>query len=235
MYALNYIRFLWLCFLIAVAYPLAAKQPEIPVPRNAQVSIVGKNMTVGGKTMDIRQLYTRDKMEKVKDFYYRRWAEGEQRDMPGYLASDDMPPWHVISRLEQGYLLTVQIQRADDGGTWGYLASSKLVQETAPSSSAAAMPSLSGTDVLHDMQTRDAGQSGETMLLSNQHSLSSNVNYYKNYYLQRGWRADMDQAMPGANTHVLAFTNGREKINIVLMGTNNNTKITVNKVIHDIL
>ena len=70
---------------------------------------------------------------------------------------------------------------------------------------------------------------------ANNASLASNTNYYKTYYESRGWRKDLDQPMPKVNKHVLAFTNGREKVNIVLTGDADNTKITVNKVIHDIL
>ncbi len=225
---------MWLCLFACLSFQLAARPPEIPVPKNAQVSLVGQNMTVGGKTMTVRQFYSRDKLAKVKEFYYRRWAKGEQRDMPGYLETHDMPPWHIISRLEEGYLLTVQIQAAG-GGTRGYLGTSKLIQEAPKLSNYDSVPRMAGSEIVHDMQTRDVGQSGETLMLSNKHSLSSNTNYYKNYYLQRGWRTDLDQAIPASNMHILAFTNGQEKINIVLTGDNNNTKIVVNKVVHDIL
>jgi hypothetical protein len=45
----------------------------------------------------------------------------------------------------------------------------------------------------------------------------------------------MDKAVPAAKMHVLAFTNGRDKINIVLTGDHNKTNIVANRVTHDIL
>ncbi len=226
----------WIFYLLlGVAQQGMADAPEIPIPKNAKISIVGQDMTVGGKAMSIRQIYTRDKISKVKAFYHSRWAEAEIPGLPGYTENNALEPWHIISRLEEGYLLTVQIQRADDGGTRGYLASSKLSRELTPSKQAESFPKIQGTRIVHDIQSRDAGQRAVTMLLSNHHSLSSNSSYYKNYYQQRGWRIDLDQPMPRAGMYVLAFTHGREKVNIVLTGNENSTKITVNKVVHDIL
>ena len=84
-------------------------------------------------------------------------------------------------------------------------------------------------------QTKDIGQSGTTMLISNKKSLESNTNYYKNYYQQRGWRTDLDQAIPNNDSYVMSFTSGRDKVNLVLRRVDKSTIITVNKVTHDLL
>jgi len=214
---------------------VAAKELEFPPPKDAAVSLVGNNVTVGGKTMSIRQFYTKNKIEKVQKFYYRLWEKGEIKDLPGYLETKDNPPWHIISRLQEGHLLTVQMQSADDGGTWGYLASSLLTQEAVQSTVAESFPKLPDSEILHDIQTKDIGQSGTTMLISNKKSLESNTNYYKNYYQQRGWRTDLDQAIPNNDSYVMAFTSGRDKVNLVLRRVDKSTIITVNKVTHDLL
>ncbi len=224
---------------IAAILPVAtaaAKPPDFPVPRSATTEIVGNNMAVGGRQMDIRQFYSRDRLEKFKDFYYRKWARGENGSEPGYVETDVNPPWHIITRVEKGYLMTVQVQRADDGGSWGYLATSRLKQD--PSSvtqQLTSIPRMADSEVVHSLQSRDIGQSGNTLMLENKHSLSGNINYYRRYYRQRGWREDMDQPIAPAGMHVLAFTKGRDKINIVLTGNHKKTSIVVNSVTHDIL
>jgi len=214
---------------------LAAKQPDFPAPPNAAVEIVGENMVVGGRAMSIRQFYTRDRMEKVNDFYARKWEETEDGKKPGYVETDANAPWHIITRVEDGYLMTVQVQRADDGGSWGYLGISLVKQEPSNDTLEASLPRPPGSQVVHTLQTEDAGQSADTLMLENTQSLSSNVNYYRQYYQRRNWRADMDKAVPAAKMHVLAFTNGRDKINIVLTGDHNKTNIVANRVTHDIL
>lgn len=214
---------------------MAAKQPDFPPPPNASVEIVGNNMVVGGRTMDIRQFYSRDRMEKVTDFYTRKWERAVDGRKPGYVETDANAPWHIITRIEDGYLMTVQIQRADDGGSWGYLAISVVQQAPRKNTLEASVPSMSDSQIVHSLQTDDAGQSGTTVMLENRYSLDSNINYYRQYYQQRGWRADMDKPIEKAKMHVLAFTNGRYKINIVLTGDHKKTNIVVNSVSHDIL
>lgn len=214
---------------------VAARAPDFPAPPNASVEIVGENMIVGGRAMSIRQFYTRDRMEKVKDFYARKWDKTEDGKKPGFIETDASTPWHIITRVEDGYLMTVQVQRADDGGSWGYLGVSLVTQEPSSESLEASVPRPPGSQVLHTMQTEDAGQSADTVMLQNQQSLSSNVNYYRQYYQQRNWRADMDKAVPATKMHILAFTKGRDKINIVLTGDQNKTNIVANRITHDIL
>ena len=185
--------------------------------------------------MQIRQFYTSDHMEKVKQFYYRKWARGEDQREPGYVETDAMSPWHIITRVENGYLMTVQIQPADNGGSWGYLAMSRVNRNKPAWDGSPDIPRMSDSRVLHHMESSDPGQQGQSLLLSNPHSLSSNINFYRQYYESRGWRVDLNQDIPVAKMHVLAFTNGRYKINIVLTGDGSETHVVVNRISHDIL
>ncbi len=214
---------------------LVRGQPDFPAPPDARVEKVGDSVSISGNTMYIRQFSSGKDMERVNRFYHRRWARGEDGREPGYVESDAMEPWHIISRVEDEYLMTVQIQPADNGGSWGYLAMSKLEPGKTPSDGAPEVPRMSDTRVLHQMDTVDSGQKGQTLLLSNPHSLASNVNYYRRHYQKHGWRQDMNQPVHRAKMHILAFTNGRYKINIMLTGDQNETQIVVNRIVHDIL
>lgn len=220
-----------LCLLPA----LALAKPDFPAPPDARVETVGDNVSISGNTMFIRQFYSSKKMERVNRFYHRRWAQGEDGREPGYVESEAMAPWHIISRVEDEYLMTVQIQPADNGGSWGYLAMSKLEPGKQAPDGAPEVPRMSDSRVLHQMDTVDSGQEGQTLLLSNPHSLASNVNYYRRHYQKHGWREDMNQPIRRANMHILAFTSGRYKINIMLTGDQNETQIVVNRIVHDIL
>ena len=95
-----------LCFSMAVH----AGEPDFPVPRNAKVSIVSKNMVAGGKTMTVRQFYTRDKMKKVKEFYRTEWEREEFKGLPAYTETTAVEPWFMISRLEDATGLQVVAQ-----------------------------------------------------------------------------------------------------------------------------
>ena len=113
-------------FILLVAANPVLAIPDFPPPKDAQVSWVGRNIVVNGIHSDIRSFVTKDKPEKVAEFYHEQWKKPVAKGKPGYTESDAMPPWHLITRLEDGYLMTVQYQEQDRGGTWGYLAMSPL-------------------------------------------------------------------------------------------------------------
>lgn len=212
----------------------ARKAPEFPAPPEARVQAMGASSVVGGRAMEIRQFHTDDRPEKVHAFYRRLWKEPPEKKAPGFAETDAMEPWHIISRVEDGHLMTVQAQRTDSGGTWGYLARSR-VDEAGTTRQDTNVPRMADTAVLQSITSRDPGQTGATVLLSNRHSLTSNVNYYRQRYGGSDWRADMDKAIPAAKMHVLAYSGGRRKINIVLTGDDKETQVVINDVLHDIL
>ena len=225
-----------LLLLLGLSAPLAArKPPEFPPPPDARVQSMGGSTVIGGRAMEIRQFSSQDAPEDVYEFYRRLWKEDENGAAPGYAETDAMSPWHIVSRVEDGYLLTVQAQPADNKGTWGYLALSRVDEAPAGPTDAPGVPKMSGSQVLQNITSRDPGQTGATVLLMNRHSLTSNVNYYRQQFQAGDWRADMDKAIPAAKMHVLAYTGGRRKINIVLTGDDRETQVVINDVLHDIL
>jgi hypothetical protein len=214
---------------------MARKPPEFPPPSEARVQAMGGTTVVGGRAMQIRQFSSADAPEKVYEFYRRLWKEDENGIKPGYAETDAMSPWHIVSRVEDGYLMTVQAQPTDNKGTWGYLALSRVDEAPAESTDAPGIPKMSGSQVLQNITSRDPGQTGSTVLLTNRNSLTSNVNYYRQQFQAGDWRPDMDKAIPAAKMHVLAYTGGRRKINIVLTGDDRETQVVINDVRHDIL
>lgn len=227
---------LLLLLLLGIAPGAAArKPPEFPAPPEARVQSMGSNAVVGGRAMEIRQFHTDDRPERVYEYYRRLWKDPPEKSAPGFAETDAMEPWHIISRVEDGHLMTVQAQGTDSGGTWGYLARSRVDEAGAPRDDLADVPRMKGTEVLQSIKSRDPGQTGATVLLSNRHSLTSNVNWYRQRYGGSDWRADMDKAIPAAKMHVLAYSGGRRRINIVLTGDDRETQVVINDVLHDIL
>jgi hypothetical protein len=222
--------------LLGVALPVQArKPPEFPPPPEARVQSMGGSTVIGGRAMEIRQFSSTDNPERVYEFYRRLWKEDEKGIEPGYAETDVMSPWHILSRVEEGYLMTVQAQPVDGKGTWGYLALSRVDEVPAAPASAPDVPQMADSQVLQNITSRDPGQTGATVLLTNRHSLASNVNYYRQQFQASDWRPDMDKAIPKARMHVLSYTGGRRKIAIVLTGDDKETQVIINDVRHDIL
>ena len=117
-----------ICIIINLVLPgVVIALPDFPAPPDANVEWVSRNMEVNGIRSDIRSFNTLKSLNNVINFYSKEWDDPVEKGMPGYLIeAHAMSPWTVISRIEDGYLMTVQTMESDRGGAWGYLAMSPL-------------------------------------------------------------------------------------------------------------
>lgn len=202
-----------LALLLAMGAPAVAAQPDFPAPPKATIGRMGKNMVYNGVPMDVRQFRSRASVDEVLDFYRREWPAGT-RDRPGYVENDSLPPWKMITRVEDGWLMTVQVT-AEDGGSSGYLAMSRMPDPDDLPELGEGFPTLRGSTVYQDIRSEDVGKQGRTIQLFNDHSGNSNVIFYRNWYLDRGWKQLMDRDF-GARIHTLAYTKGDRTVNLVI-------------------
>ncbi len=217
------------------ALALAKGPPEFPAPPEARVEWVGKDMSMNGLPLQTRAFVTRDAPDKVARFYRKKWRHGED-GRQGYVETSAMAPWSLITRVADGYLMTVQYQKTDFGGTWGYLAISPLPDPKADKPVLAkGIPSIPGSQVLSDVGSRDVGQSGHTILLANKHSLASNVSFYRHHYGSAGWQAEDDRVVAEGHTHLLSFKKWRQSVKIIVTGAKDGTRVVVNSVTRDLL
>ncbi len=213
---------------------LAARAPDFPSPPEARVEWVSRDMEINGIPSEVRAFYSRQSVKEVRKFYRRTWAKGEKGG-PGFTETDAMKPWLLLTRVEDGYLMTMQVQKADRGGSWGYLARSKLPNPKDLPAMGENVPSMRGSRVMNDVKTRDPGQKGRTVLIANRHSLSSNINFYRNHYLNDGWTLDIERSLDGASMHMLAFKRRLRQVRIMIMGDHQQTRVVINAVARDIL
>lgn len=217
---------LLLSLLIGMAQTASATA-DFPAPPRSQVQWVSSNMVFNNRTMAVRTFESRLSAERVLEFYRRAWERGTD-ERPGFQETDAMEPWQIISRIDDEYLLTVQVMNKGSGSS-GLLSASPLDQVFQEQGDLGhGFPMMSGSQVLNDINTPDFGKSGRTLLLSNSFSISGNANYYRDWYKGRGWRLDMDHASKPGQQHVLAFTRGREKVNIVISAGQGGSLIVAN-------
>lgn len=222
------------CLAFSLAGGAAAKAPDFPPPDDARVTIVNGNMRVNGISSSVRQFNTRESQDDVIEFYRDEWSHGIG-DGPGFTITNVTPPWTVISRVEDDYLLTVQVQPSNDGGSWGFLALSRLPGRGRSPKLGEDFPSMRGSHTLNEVVSKDPGQTGRTMLLGNKYDLNANVAFYRNRFDADGWAFDMDKSLGGV-MHVLALRKGRKRLNMVITELNKyGSRIIVNEVTHDIL
>jgi len=211
--------------------------PDFPAPPDAKVEWVGRNMQVNGIKSDIRIFFSKKTIEKVVNFYREEWKRPIDKDTPGYRETIASAPWYIISRIEDGYLLTVQVQvkEDDDSESWGYLSKSPLPENINIDDIGKGMPKMSNSRVLSEVKSDDPAKKATTMIIANDHSVSSNVNFYRNYYQSKGWTEESDQELDQGKNHALVYKTRRNRVTMMFMKDKNSTKIVVNNVTHSIL
>lgn len=198
--------------LLAFATPSAAKT-DFPAPPGARVGVLSEQMSYNGIPMQVRQFKTRRSMDRVLDFYRRLW-ERDQGGIPGYVESDALPPWTILTRVEDDVVMTVQVA-AEGGGAAGYLTMSRVPDADDLPERGEDFPAMRGSIFYNDIKSTDRGKRGRTLQLSNLFNLRGNVNFYRNYYRDRGWSLLVDRAM-SEDMHTLAFKKGSETVTVVV-------------------
>jgi hypothetical protein len=217
-----------------------AGPPEFPAPPDARVSWIARSMVYQGLPMQIRAFQTRDAIEDVVDFYREEWDDADDGGN-GYIINKAAEPWVVISRIEEGFLMTVQVQATGKDRAWGYLARSRLPtddhDDPATVKRGKTFPQMGDTAILSEMFSEDPGKKARTMMLKNNFDIRSNVSFYRNHYGDSGWAFDIDRAV-GDRMHVFAVRKGRRLVNMVIMaGTGDDTgsRIVANEVVNELL
>ena len=211
--------------------------PDFPPPPQAMVEWVGKNMEVNGIKSAVRSFHTKKSIEKVVEFYRKEWKRPVAKNMPGFVETIDSAPWYIISRIENGYLLTVQVQvkKNDDSGSWGYLSMSPLPGKNSGNSEIGkGTPKMPGSHVLNETKSKDPGKKATTLIISNDHSVSSNVAFYRNHYQAKGWTTETDRDLGQGKSHTLVFKTRRNRITMMFMKDKKSTKIVINSVTHSL-
>ncbi len=235
---LKIVKFASLAVLLILSQPaLAKKAPEFPPPPDAAVEWVAQDIEMNGNKTAIRAFHTKDSIEKVVQFYRKEWRRPPEKDKPGYMETIDAAPWYIITRIEEGYLLTVQvqIQKNDKNASWGYLSISPLPKNPnePPKELGSTTPKMSGSHVVNEMKSNDPGKKANTLIIANKHSLGSNAAFYKNHYQGRGWTTETDHNAQDVQT--LVFKTRRERVTIMLLKDGSETRVVVNSVKNSVL
>lgn len=172
-------------------------------------------MIVNGIPMQIRQFSSKKSLQEVVDFYKTLWDEGDE-GFPGYSISNQLEPWTIISRIEDNYILTVQVASDSKRRAAGYLSVSPLDPEQI-SKPGEGVPQMKGSVVLNDTISEDHGKRGRNVLLKNSSSMQSNANFYRQYYNGKGWEEINEIPPLRGKQHVLQFRRANTHVTLVLM------------------
>ena len=78
-----------------------AASVDFPAPPRARVQWVSSNMVYNGRTMQVRKFESNLPAGRVLEYYRNIWEDGFE-GRPGFIESDAMAPWRMISRIGTG-------------------------------------------------------------------------------------------------------------------------------------
>ena len=194
----------------------------VPSPPWMERTAIAEKMIVNGIPSTVHYFQAKRSLEEVLIFYRSRWAE-DGTGNPGYREAE-APPWHVISRLEDRYLLVVQAKGAA-AASEGYLAITDLQEIDVKNEMGSNIPRLQGSDVVNDLTSTDPGSKGRTVMLFNGFSVPRNSDYYREYYLGRGWGEVVDQETDDAR--VLVFGRDGSQAHLVISPSGAKTQVVM--------
>lgn len=229
----NSLLFSVVIILLSLPHIVYAKKPDFPAPPKAAVEWVGQNVQVNGIKQAIRAFHTDESIEDVVSFYRKEWKRPIEKDKPGYIESIESYPWYVISRIEDGYLMTVQVQvkKNDPNGSWGYLSMSVLPSNTDKTPEfAKTIPKIPGSIVMNELKSDDPGKKATTVIITNTHSVRNNADFYRGHYLNKGWTMETDKQLGNEEAHSLVFKTRQNRVTIMLMEDKEYTRVVVNSV-----
>lgn len=220
---------LLVAFVLLSSKVLHAAAPELPVPTWLDKVTVSGQMNINGLPSSVQYFEASRGLDELLDFYRQQWSGG-RKDKPGY-REVTVPPWHVISRLDGQYLYTVQSQQDGQFGVKGYLAIADLKEAKKNKDPGKHAPKMKGSRVFNHSTSDDSGQQGETLLIVNEFSITSNAEFYRNYYQQRGWAKLVD--MEHKQARAMTFKKSGQEAHLVIQHLGEDTQIVMNVVQHE--
>jgi hypothetical protein len=211
---------------LLVAAPALAMRLELPPPPDATVTWIAENMTLNGVAMQVRRFDTRRSVPEVLDFYRRLWAQPAIRGRSPF-GEAAMGPWAIVTREQEGLLLSVHVM-STDRGCWGYLGVSNAPQLQEVPTLGRRFPKMRGSNVVNDIESSDAGSSGRTLLIANGYSVSSNAAFYRRHFDAKGWQKMFDHPSKNGVGHVLVYRDGPDAANVVIRSEGGFTYVTAN-------
>lgn len=220
---LNLIALMFLPYLVMWS-GLVLASPKFPPPPGSKIGLITESMVFNGVEMNVRQFNSKRSVEEVLEFYREFWPKGTEKE-PGFTETAILEPWQIITRVEEGYLMTVQVTAAGRKGSTGLLGMSKLPDPENLPKLGNKIPKMSGSRVFNDIKTKDPGKNGRTVALLNDFTVENNANFYRDYYTGYGYGLDLDKSVSGGDSHAQRYSQRGKVVTIVINKTADGTVV----------
>lgn len=218
-------RFQLLLFLLVSMPAFSNAWPRPAVPASALLKVVAENMVVNGVPMRTWTLTSSVAAKDTLDFYRQLWGQDATENWPGY-TERELNQWHIISRLENGHLITVQVNSDQPLSTNGLLGISKLPTTKSLPELGKGFPTLGQTTILNDIHATDLNKKSRTLVATSSRSMRSVIQFYRNTFEKQGW-VEKTAAVPysGEDEFALILDRSQQELSMTFSRQANKTAL----------
>ena len=125
------LRLVAACLLLTACWSAGASQAlidHVPLPNGAVLHLIGRNIVQNGRSVSIATLAVKAGVDETIDWYRERWPG---RGEAGGHVVVETEGWTIVSHLQEGSNIAIQLKPAGRGGAFGYLSVMPLADEAA--------------------------------------------------------------------------------------------------------
>lgn len=203
-------RYYWL-ILTAMFYvvPSWASWPEVPAPANSKIERIGDEVRLNGVPMRMQRVLSKGKLHEVIDFY--RGALGPKH------AEEKIPGGLLLAQGQGDYFVTIRVRTLTPSITETLVSVSDARRAREAANRPLGFPIPADTQVLSDMESVDAGKSSRHLVLTNNHSVDSNLNFLTGTLQARGYALQPGETQQLAAGRVLMFGGANREARLVVV------------------
>lgn len=203
---------------------LADSWPVIPTPKDSKISVVSEDTIFNGVPMKMWEMNVNKKSEEVLDFYRKEWAKPTIKGAPGF-TENEYGEWKLISRMEDEYLLTVQVKDRPLNRTLALIAMSTLPMAKNLPAPGKGFPVLADTLVMNDIKSSDGNKDSRTIIAQNNRPVTENIKFYRRLFRRKGWTEISENLEPHPKAGALMFDKRNKELNLTVTKNNKKTDI----------
>jgi len=207
----------------------ADRWPAVPYMPGTRVNVVGENLKYNGAWMNAYEMTSPKSVKELIGFYQREWG-GRVTVTPlvgpaaiitqeGLKTNEKREEWQILAHREGDFLITIQLgENPAEAGSLGYVGIMESFDAAkGPYKTSFPMPSRSS--LISEIFANDLGRNSRTVTLFNYASIDHNINFYRNYYLRRGWMelgTEVRDRAVSADAGALLMSKGSSEMNLMV-------------------
>ncbi len=192
---------------------------DFPVMDEMTIQTVMDNANYNNRPMMVRNFIADVSYQAIVEHYHKIW-DGRYDDTAFGI-------WHQVTTMTDDCMMTVQIAAQSSSPTAGRLVISNPPTAAANETLGEDILMPADSEVVSDLVTEDGPKKGRVTMIATAGSTSEIAQFYLSEMLNDGWQ--LDRQFVEADSRVLAFRDGLNTSNILIIPAGDITQVLINE------